>query len=263
MRSEDTKYFNQPIPQHMLPSWIPEGDWWRVPGYSDYVVNESSVVRRLVGIKRGDGLLLQTFVPVKGKSFPNGYYRVTMMSEGDGQTAECKKPVSVHILVCSAFHGPKPTPKHEVNHLDGNKINNHPSNLAWATKSENIQHSYTVLGRVVPKGKDHHLFGKSRSEATRALMSAKKTGELHPKFKGYYVTPAGVFATAALAAGPNNISAKAVGRRCNDPWFTGVGWLMSMDKNHPLWIKPEEQPAVKKERLPVKPADRYYNNVNY
>ena len=43
----------------------------------------------------------------------------------------------VHVLVCEAFHGPKPSPKHEVAHWDGDPTNNRPDNLRWATRSEN------------------------------------------------------------------------------------------------------------------------------
>lgn len=45
---------------------------------------------------------------------------------------------SVHTLVCRAFHGDKPTPKHVVRHLDGSKNNNLPENLAWGTVAENV-----------------------------------------------------------------------------------------------------------------------------
>lgn len=44
---------------------------------------------------------------------------------------------SVHTLVCRAFYGDKPTPKHVVRHLDGSKDNNRPENLAWGTYAEN------------------------------------------------------------------------------------------------------------------------------
>lgn len=46
---------------------------------------------------------------------------------------------SVHRLVCMAFHG-LPEGKQEASHLDGNPKNNAPSNLAWASHSENEQH---------------------------------------------------------------------------------------------------------------------------
>ena len=40
-------------------------------------------------------------------------------------------------LVCLAFHGPPPSPRHEVMHRDENSLNNRPANLAWGTRREN------------------------------------------------------------------------------------------------------------------------------
>lgn len=59
------------------------------------------------------------------------YHRVTMY---DGSR---KQKESVHVLVCEAFHGPKPSPVHEVAHRDCNKRHNHKDNLRWATPKEN------------------------------------------------------------------------------------------------------------------------------
>jgi hypothetical protein len=42
----------------------------------------------------------------------------------------------------------KPKGKDYVNHKDGDKQNNHFSNLQWTTQKENVQHTYDKLGRV-------------------------------------------------------------------------------------------------------------------
>ena len=42
----------------------------------------------------------------------------------------------IHKLVAEHFLSPKPTEKHEIDHIDRNKKNNHISNLRWATRSE-------------------------------------------------------------------------------------------------------------------------------
>lgn len=46
-----------------------------------------------------------------------------------------------HRLVALVFI-PNPCDKLEVNHKDGDKLNNHISNLEWCTHSENVQHAY-------------------------------------------------------------------------------------------------------------------------
>lgn len=52
-----------------------------------------------------------------------------------------------HRLVALAFcENANPTTKIFVNHKDGNKLNNHYTNLEWVTKSENELHSIWVLG---------------------------------------------------------------------------------------------------------------------
>jgi len=64
-------------------------------------------------------------------SIDTGYKNVSVVINGR------RKTKSVHVLVCSAFHGPKPFPKAEVRHLDGTRINNRPSNICWGTRAEN------------------------------------------------------------------------------------------------------------------------------
>ena len=59
-----------------------------------------------------------------------------------------RKPISedrlVHRLVAEAFI-PNEENKEQVNHIDGNKLNNSVDNLEWTTASENVNHN-KVLG---------------------------------------------------------------------------------------------------------------------
>lgn len=60
-----------------------------------------------------------------------GYLKVRL-THGD-----VRRKYFAHVLVCTAFHGPKPSPGHECRHLDGSRTHNKPGNLQWGTRSEN------------------------------------------------------------------------------------------------------------------------------
>lgn len=51
------------------------------------------------------------------------------------------KNLSVHRLVAKAFCGGRTPKVNEVNHIDGNKLNNNSSNLEWVSPKENVQHA--------------------------------------------------------------------------------------------------------------------------
>ena len=63
----------------------------------------------------------------------HGYLTLNLCKGGVQKTAY------VHILVCTAFHGPQPFPKAEVAHGDGDELHNDASNLIWKTHQANQQ----------------------------------------------------------------------------------------------------------------------------
>lgn len=54
-----------------------------------------------------------------------------------------KKPhhKRVHQLVMECWGPPRPSEKYVIDHIDGNKTNNHISNLRWATREDNVKNS--------------------------------------------------------------------------------------------------------------------------
>jgi hypothetical protein len=49
------------------------------------------------------------------------------------------KNYRVSVLVCEAFHGPKPFPSAVAMHLDEDATNNRADNLRWGTQKENLR----------------------------------------------------------------------------------------------------------------------------
>lgn len=80
----------------------------------------------------------------------NGYLRVSMNLTGKNQS------YFVHRLVAQCFVE-NPESKPVVNHKDGNKLNNHFSNLEWVTSSENNKHAFaTGLKKPVMRCGESH-----------------------------------------------------------------------------------------------------------
>lgn len=64
-----------------------------------------------------------------------GYQILGLMVDGS------RKTIAVHKLVALGFV-PNPTNLPEVNHKDGDKMNNHFTNLEWCSRGANIQHAF-------------------------------------------------------------------------------------------------------------------------
>ena len=95
----------------------------KVIGYEDtYLVSEYGDVKRINTNK-----VLKSN-PVKG------YLKIELCKDS------IRKSFSVHRLVAMAFIE-NPLKKEQVNHIDGNKLNNHFSNLEWSTPKENTIHA--------------------------------------------------------------------------------------------------------------------------
>ena len=66
---------------------------------------------------------------------------------GYSSTTVLGQKQTVHRIVLYSFRGPPPSPQHtHVNHIDGNKSNNHVANLEYVTPAENLTHHFARVG---------------------------------------------------------------------------------------------------------------------
>ncbi len=72
-----------------------------------------------------------------------GYYMVIIFAHNDIDKSFKEYNCSLARLVAQTFIS-NPDNKPYINHKDGNKLNNHVSNLEWVTPSENTKHAYDI-----------------------------------------------------------------------------------------------------------------------
>lgn len=100
--------------------------WKNTPSWPGYQASSLGRIRRVM--VRGNAHPPRILT---GTIYKSGY-RMVQTSWGG-----VKEGVSVHCLVCEAFHGPKRPEAPIVRHLDNDKLNNVPENLTWGTYIEN------------------------------------------------------------------------------------------------------------------------------
>lgn len=97
------------------------------------------------------------------------------------KTKQKTKAFSIHRLVALAFI-PNPENKTQVNHIDGNKLNNHVSNLEWVTNQENHNHKMKNGLNVNKKLEEHGCAKLSNEQALYIKKSKEKNSDLAKRF---------------------------------------------------------------------------------
>ena len=83
----------------------------------------------------------------------NGYYHVRLWAHNKSRLFNIHRLLGIHFI-------PNPQNKPQVNHKDGNKLNNSLDNLEWVTHKENAIHAYK--NGLTPKPPGHKEKGTER-----------------------------------------------------------------------------------------------------
>ena len=155
---------------------------------SDYVEDTESGIYR---ITRTGRVFTQTKrkIPLVGQGMeftgkfkeilePEREMTYTLNNRGYHSVGIRRKTHMVHRLVAQAFV-PNPDSKPFVNHIDGNKLNNHVSNLEWCTVQENNQHARETGLHKQAVG--HKIQYQSKASKAKALANLKDKSKLSPE----------------------------------------------------------------------------------
>ncbi len=155
-------------------------NWKAIEGYENYEISDHGNLRNIKTQR-----IRKPYINGLNKS---GYYHVDLTKN------KTKAHLKIHRLVAQAFLE-NPENKKCVDHIDRNRLNNHISNLRFATNSENgmnkSKHSNNISGivgvcfcktknkwkaKIQQDGKSKHLgFFESKEEAIQARQNAEET----------------------------------------------------------------------------------------
>lgn len=112
-------------------------EWRSVLGFPKYEVSDMGVIRGL----RGKGKIMR---PTLSKP---GYLRLNLFNKGE------KSYKSVHVVVLTAFKGPRPD-GYDARHINGIKQDNRNINLEWGTSVQNMNDKIAHGIRKAPVNTD-------------------------------------------------------------------------------------------------------------
>ena len=148
--------------------------WKDIPDFEgSYQVSNMGRVRsldRVVTFKDG-GMRKYKGKVLKPSIGNSGYELVRLCNDGGCNTK------TVHRLVLEVFKPHVNINDLQVNHLDGDKLNNHLTNLEWVTARDNILHAYDT-GLIDNRG-ERSPNAKLTNADVLEILQRLDTGELH------------------------------------------------------------------------------------
>lgn len=115
--------------------------------------------------------------PMRARISRGGYLSINLFVDSEGERKYICR--SVHRLVAEAYL-PNPGDKPQVNHMNGNKLDNRVENLEWVTAQENSLHA--VATGLKPPSRS--FLGKFNEEhpGSRPINMLTMAGELVSQF---------------------------------------------------------------------------------
>ena len=108
-------------------------EWRKVVGNDgweeNYLVSDDGRVFSLISNRE-----LKPYAKSRGYGYKRLDYTVSITHNGKQRHPKISRMVAMAFI-------PNPLNKEQVNHIDGNPLNNHVSNLEWTTNKENQQHA--------------------------------------------------------------------------------------------------------------------------
>lgn len=143
----------------------------------------------------------------------NGYQRFRISTAN-----ECY----VHRIVAKAFLGEPKKPRMEVNHIDGDKTNNHVSNLEWVTRKQNCEHASKMglINRDSPKRKvaASQNIKKAIQKQKRPIIQLDKDGHFIAEYPS-------ISAAKAVLGGYDGCYSNAAARKGYHKTYLGFQWV--------------------------------------
>lgn len=146
--------------------------WKEIPGYEGvYKISESGLIYSYPRNGTNGGFF-------KGH-VSRGYVGFKLSKD------DCVKRFTIHKLVALVFLT-KPDYYECINHIDGNKMNNHYTNLEYTTTKENNRHAWRIgLCEGVRVHMRNHMTGRKGKDnySSKAILQLDiKTGDLIAEF---------------------------------------------------------------------------------
>ena len=144
---------------------------WKQYKDTNYQVTENGEVRSLDKLtfqKTNNAWFIKKGVALKPGINSCGYKCVSI-THNDKRITKC-----IHTLVAETYLGNRPL-GYFINHIDGNKLNNHYSNLEYVTPKENINHAWKI-GLAKPRYGEKNGYSKLNNLAINDIHALRKFG---------------------------------------------------------------------------------------